>query len=343
MGGDHAPQIVVNGAALAAERFPDTFFYIYGDEALLNPLIKKQRRLDGRIEVCHTPDRVKSEDKPRDVIRSGKQTSMWLAIDRVKQGEADAVVSAGNTGALMAISKLVLGGMKGIKRPAIATFLPNQLGGESVMLDLGANTECDGENLVQFAVLGEVFARAVLGIERPSVGLLNIGSEDQKGRSELKDAAAILRTIDLPIDFHGYVEGTDIPKGTVDVVVTDGFSGNIALKTIEGTAKLTYGYFKEAFRSSMMARIGYLFARQAIAKLRARVDPRRYNGAVLLGLNGISVKSHGGTDAFGFASAIGVAHDLAKNKFVESVSEEVKNLPDLKEAIKAATDNDKAA
>src|SRR5579883_2132393 len=237
MGGDHAPEMVIAGANLAHRRFPDVHFLLFGDEARISPLLDRNAVLKPLCEIRHTPDFVANEDKPSVALRSGRRSSMRLAIDAVEGGEAAAVVSAGNTGALMAMSKIVLRMVPGIDRPAIASYFPT-MRGESVMLDLGANVECDADNLVQFAVMGEVFARTVLGVSQPSIGLLNVGSEEQKGHEEVRAAATLLRNTDLPVHFHGFVEGDDITAGTVDVVVTDGFSGNIALKTAEGTAKL---------------------------------------------------------------------------------------------------------
>jgi glycerol-3-phosphate acyltransferase PlsX len=230
-------------------------------------------------------------------------------------------VSAGNTGAFMAIAKLVMKTLPGIHRPAIAGYFPT-LRGESVMLDLGANVECDATNLVEFAIMGNVFARTVLGVLHPTVGLLNVGSEEMKGHEALREASAMLRNTPMPGAFQGFVEGDDIAKGTVDVIVADGFTGNVALKTIEGTAKLYSGFLRETFRSSLLARLGYLLARPALNSLRTRVDPRRYNGAIFLGLNGIAVKSHGGTDAVGFANAIGVAIDMVLHGAIEKITED---------------------
>ena len=231
---------------------------------------------------------------------------MWLAVEAAAQGRADTVVSAGNTGALLAISMFAMRMLEGAHRPALASFLPTARG-ETVMLDLGANLECDAENLAEFAVMGSVFAQVLLGLDRPKVGLLNVGSEELKGHEELRQAAGWLRRDGSPVDFHGFVEGNDIGSGMIDVVVTDGFTGNVALKAIEGTAKLYTQFVRDAFRTSTFAKIGYLFAAGAWTKLRKRVDPRRYNGGVFLGLDGVCVKSHGGTDALGFAYAIGVA------------------------------------
>lgn len=336
MGGDHAPKMVIAGAAIAHKRFPDVQFLLFGDEARIAPLLDKSPVLKPLCQIRHTPDFVANEDKPSVALRAGRRSSMRLAIDAVESGEAAAVVSAGNTGALMAMAKVVLRMVPGIDRPAIASYFPT-MRGESVMLDLGANVECDADNLVQFAVMGEVFARTVLGVSQPSIGLLNVGSEEQKGHEEVRAAAAQLRNSDLPVHFHGFVEGDDITAGTVDVVVTDGFSGNIALKTAEGTAKLYSEFLRGAFRSSLIARIGYLFARHALNKVRKRTDPRRYNGALFLGLNGIVVKSHGGTDALGFANAIGVAVDMAANDFNSKIRVELEHLHAAASKPQAAT------
>lgn len=326
MGGDDAPRIVVDGVRIARERFTDVDFLLFGDEQRLTPLLERAKIADA-VQVRHTEGVVRNDDKPSQVLRSGRDTSMWQAVEAVAKGEAAAVVSAGNTGALMAVSKFVLRTLPGIDRPAIASFFPTERS-ETVMLDLGANVDCNANNLVEFAVMGEVFGRAVLGLERPTIGLLNIGSEDVKGNDTLREAAEILRNSELPIHFHGFVEGNDIGAGTVDVVVTDGFTGNVALKTLEGTAKL-YGHFlREAFSSSWMAKLAYLLARPAIKKVRLRADPRRYNGAMFLGLNGIAVKSHGGTDALGFANAIGVAVDLVANGFSERIKQDFTRLHD---------------
>jgi glycerol-3-phosphate acyltransferase PlsX len=250
---------------------------------------------------------------------------MWQAIEAVKDGRAAVAVSAGNTGALMAMAKFVLKTLPGITRPAIASFFPT-MRGETVMLDLGANVQCDADNLVQFAVMGNVFARTVLGVVSPTTGILNVGSEDLKGHEALREASALLREIRLPGSFHGFVEGDDIAKGTVDVVVTDGFTGNIALKTIEGTAKLYAEFLRATFSSSFLSKLGYLLARPALNALRLRTDPRRYNGAIFLGLNGIAVKSHGGTDALGFANAIGVAADMILHGAIARITEDFANI-----------------
>lgn len=318
MGGDHAPRSVLRGTNIARKRFPNADFILFGDEAKLRPYFKRRPKLRDRVRIVHTPDVVGPQDKPAQALRQGRRSSMRLAIDAVKNGEAHGLVSAGNTGALMAMSKMVLKTLPGIDRPAMASFFPT-MRGESVMLDLGANIECGPENLVQFAVMGELFARTVLSALKPTVGLLNVGSEEMKGHDELRRAAQMLREDSHGISFHGFIEGNDIAAGTVDVIVTDGFSGNIALKAAEGTAKLVSEFMRRTFTSSIPAMIGYVFARHALRKLRARLDPRRYNGAVFLGLNGIAVKSHGGSDALGFATAVGVAVDMAQNGFIQKM------------------------
>jgi glycerol-3-phosphate acyltransferase PlsX len=325
MGGDHAPQVVIAGADMARERFRDLRFLLYGDERQLRALLRARGQLAARAQIEHTPERVDPDARPSQVLRQGRGTSMCLAIEAVKAGRASAAVSAGNTGALMALAKFVLKTLPGIDRPAIASLMPTRRS-EAVFLDLGANSECDAENLVQFAVMGEVFARAVLGVTKPTVGLLNIGTEEVKGHDTIREAAAALRASLLPIEFRGFVEGTDLTSGKVDVVVTDGFTGNVALKVLEGTVGLYTQFLREAFKSSFMAQIGYVLAKPALQLLRQRLDPRRYNGAMFLGLNGVVVKSHGGTDALGFANAIGVAADLVQQGTNQRITAELNRL-----------------
>ncbi|WP_421709634.1 phosphate acyltransferase PlsX [Algihabitans sp.] len=325
MGGDHAPAVVVRGANMALRRKPDLEFVFFGREEQIRPLLTKLKKLNKVSRIVHTDDVVDSNERASVALRSGRNSSMRLAINAVRDGEADACVSAGNTGALMAMAKFALKMVQGIDRPAMASFFPT-LRGESVMLDLGANVTCDAENLVEFTVMGNAFIRSVLGLEEPSFGLLNVGSEEQKGHEELREAAAILRDANLPGRFYGFVEGDDIASGTTDVVVTDGFSGNVALKTAEGTVKLYTEFLRRTFRSSPLAQLGYLLAKPAMRKLRKRVDPRRYNGAVLLGLNGIAVKSHGGSDALGFAHAVTLAVDLARHRFIDSIRADIEKL-----------------
>ena len=321
MGGDNAPDMVIEGIQVALKKQPDLKFLLFGDEAILAPYLEHYVLASEACEVRHTSHVITNEEKVAHALRSGRNSSMRLAINAVGLGEAHGIVSAGNTGALMAIAKFVLKTLPGINRPAIAAYFPT-LRGRSVMLDLGANVECDSKNLVQFAVMGEVFARIGLDVKNPSVGILNVGVEDLKGHQSVKDAASILQTTDLPIKFHGFVEGDDIAKGTVDVIVTDGFTGNIALKTAEGTAKMFGTFLKSALTSSPLAKLGALIAKPALNKLKEHMDPRRYNGAMMLGLNGICVKSHGGTDSEGFANAINVAVGLINNSMNEAIKED---------------------
>ncbi|MCW0236487.1 MAG: phosphate acyltransferase PlsX [Ferrovibrio sp.] len=319
MGGDHAPDAVIKGAAALLPRFPQVKFILFGDSAQVEPLLRKFPALKERSELRHTAEQVASDDKPSQALRRGRNTSMRLAIDAVATGEAQAVVSSGNTGALMAMAKFVLRTLPGIERPAIASFLPTQKG-ETVVLDLGANVECDAKNLVQFAVMGANLAHSALGRHRPRVGLLNVGVEDVKGHDEVKAAAEMLRAVkNPPFEFVGFVEGNDIGGGNVDVIVTDGFTGNIALKTVEGTAKLMSSLLRSAFQRSIFTKIGYLFASAGLSMLRDRMDPRFYNGGVLLGLNGITVKSHGGTDDVGFAAALELAIDMAQDRLIDRI------------------------
>jgi glycerol-3-phosphate acyltransferase PlsX len=299
MSGEAGAAEAVAAADIAAERYPRLSFLLFGHQPVIAAELARWPRLAARAEVIHSEDVVAMSDKPSQALRRARTTSMGMAIDAVKQGKANAAVSAGNTGALMAMSLFSLRTMPGIDRPALAAVLPT-LKSESVMLDLGANTECDATNLVQFAVMGAAFARTVLGLERPKVALLNIGEEELKGTGELRAAATVLKGARLPMQFLGFV----------DVVVTDGFSGNIALKTAEGTSRLVTGLLGNAFRSSIWGKLGYFIARGALESLRAHLDPNAHNGAVFLGLNGIVVKSHGSANARGLANAIGVAHDL---------------------------------
>ena len=309
MGGDAGLADTLAAAELASERYPRLKFRLHGPETRIVAELARCPRLKATATIVHTDDVVLGTDKPSQALRRGRTSSMGMAIESVKQGEAHAAVSAGNTGALMAMALFALRTMPGIDRPALAALLPT-LKNDSVVLDLGANTECTAENLVQFAVMGAAFARTVLGLAKPRVALLNIGEEELKGTGEIRDAAALLRGADLPMVFAGFVEGDKIGQGNVDVIVTDGFSGNIALKTAEGTGKLVTGLLAKAFESSWLTRIGYLLSRGALRALKAHLDPNAHNGAVFLGLNGIVVKSHGSANIRGIANAIGVAHDL---------------------------------
>jgi len=311
MGGDAGPGVVVSALLKTIQRHSDVQFILHGDEALLKPLLARQPKLKDRATVRHAPGRVTMEDKPSHVLRRGKDTSMWHTIQTTKAGDADVAISAGNTGALMAVSMFGLGIIEGISRPAIAVIWPT-LKGQCIVLDVGANVTASEEQLVDFAVMGEAFAHAVFGLAKPTVGILNVGAEDQKGNDGVRAAAQILRNSNLPMAFHGFVEGDDIAKGTVDVVVTDGFTGNIALKTAEGTARLVGSWLRQALKRSMLSKVGAVIASGALNTLRRKLDPRAQNGGVFLGLNGVVVKSHGGADAVGFASALDMAIDMAR-------------------------------
>ena len=323
MGGDMGPDMVLPGAELAAVRHPEYRFLLFGDRARIEPILAKLPKLAAKAEIRHTDVWIAMDDKPSKALRHGRgKSSMWQAIQAVKDGEAQAAVSAGNTGALMAMARFVLKTLPGITRPAIAAAWPT-LRGESIVLDVGATIGADAIQLVEFAVMGEAMARAMFGLERPTVGLLNIGVEEIKGVEQVKEAGQLLRDAKLPIEYCGFVEGDDIGKGTVDVVVTEGFTGNIALKTAEGTAKQLTTYLKLALNRTLLSRIGAVLASGAFAMLRDRMDPRKHNGGVFLGLNGVVVKSHGGTDALGFATAIDVAIDMARNELVAKIAHDI--------------------
>ena len=326
MGGDGGPPVTVAGAALAAARNPALHFCLFGAESAIRPELARHAILAGRSEIAHVEGVVSGEEKPTQAIRRAKTTSLGLAIAAVKSHDVGAAVSAGNTGAMMAMSKLALRTLKGIDRPALAALMPTLGDNDLVMLDLGANTECDAQNLVQFAVMGAAYSRTVLGLESPRVRLLNIGTEELKGTDELKEAAAALRAADyLAMRFDGFIEGDRLGRGEVDVVVTDGFSGNIALKAIEGTARFVTDLLRRAFTSSARSKLGFFISKPAMHLLRVHLDPNNHNGAVFLGLNGIMVKSHGGADAQGFANAIGVAAKLVEDDITRRISEDLDN------------------
>jgi glycerol-3-phosphate acyltransferase PlsX len=326
MGGDGGPVTMVAGVAIAAARLPGQRFLLFGDEAAIRAEIARHPAAAGQIDIVHTDGVVSGEDKPSQAIRRAKSTSMGLAIDAVKTQRASAVVSAGNTGAMMAMAKLALRTMKGIHRPALAALLPTLGDNDLVMLDLGANTECDADNLVQFAVMGAAYSRTALGVETPRVRLLNIGTEELKGTDSLKDAAATLRGADyLSMRFDGFIEGDRLGRGEVDVVVTDGFSGNIALKAIEGTARFVADLLRRAFTSSIRSKFGFLISKPAMHLLRVHLDPNNHNGAVFLGLNGIVVKSHGGADPQGVANAIGVAAKLVDEDITRRIAQDLEH------------------
>ena len=328
MGGDHGPTTVVPGAAIARERHPEISFLMFGDEAVLRPLVEAEPRLKGGVEIRHTDLTVTMDEKPSQAVRKGRgKSSMWRAIQAVRDGEAEAAVSAGNTGALMAMSKICLKTLSGIERPAIACLWPT-LRGESVVLDVGATIGTDAEHLVEMAVMGSAMARIVFDLDSPSVWLLNVGTEEMKGNEAVKEAARLLRETELPgFSYYGFVEGTDLGKGTVDVVVTEGFTGNIALKTAEGTAKQIAAYLRSAMSRTLSAKLGYLFARSAFAALREKMNPSRANGGVFLGLEGIVVKSHGSENAQGFAAAVDLAHDMARYDMMRTIREMLEKTP----------------
>lgn len=334
MGGDFGPSVFIPAAANALEKHDDLGFLIYGNEKIVQPLLDQHEKLKARSTFHHTDITISSHDKPSKALRNGKNSSMRLAIEAVKNGDAHGVVSAGNTGALMVMSKLILKSLPGISRPAIASVMPTQKG-KAVMLDLGANLVCDAEVLTQFALLGTVFAKVVQGVSVPSVGLLNVGTEEMKGHDEIRAAAEVLSTVKFPGRYHGFIEGDDITKGTVDVVVTDGFTGNVALKTAEGVAKLTKHFLTEAFKSSPLAILGYLLSMSVMKKMKDKVDPRKYNGGMFLGINGVCVKSHGGSDALATEHAILEAAKLIRNDFNTQLAEEIEKLMELESFVEA--------
>lgn len=322
MGGDHGPATVIPGAELALIRHPETRFLLYGEESAVRPLLDQHPRLKAAATFHHTEVAVGMDDKPSQALRRGRhRSSMWLAIEAVKRGDADAAVSAGNTGALMAMARLCLRTLPGVERPVIAALWPTARG-ESIVLDVGATIGTDAASLVTMAVMGAAMARIVLDLEQPTVGLLNIGVEEVKGLEMVREAGTLLRDAGLPgFVYHGFVEGDDIGQGTTDVVVTEGFVGNIALKTAEGTAKQIAGYLRTALAASLMSRIGYAFARKAFQQLREQLDPRKINGGTFLGLNGLVIKSHGGTDGEGFATAVDLAHDMVQHDLMTRIKD----------------------
>jgi phosphate acyltransferase len=316
MGGDFGPEVVVPGAATSLVRHPNLSFLLFGDEARIKPVLAKHANLAARSQVIHTDRVIQMTDKPSQAMRRGKGTSMWMALDAVRDGKADVAVSAGNTGALMALALLVLRPIDGVERPAIAALWPT-VKSECIVLDVGANIGADARQLCHFAMMGAAMARALFHVENPTVGLLNVGVEEIKGAEEVKQAHTWLKeTPGLPIDYRGFVEGDQIGQGVVDVVVVEGFAGNIALKTAEGTAKQIGQYLKAAMTRSLMSKIGATLARGGFKVLKEKMDPRRVNGGTFLGLNGVAIKSHGGTDALGFASAIDLGYDMAESGLV---------------------------
>jgi glycerol-3-phosphate acyltransferase PlsX len=323
MGGDEGLAVMLAGVALARQRLDSMRFILVGDQGAIGEGLKKHPELSGHAEIVHAAQVVGASDKPSQAIRRAKTTSMGLAVDLVKKGRAGAAVSAGNTGALMAMAKLSLRMLPGIDRPALAAPLPTLGDNDVVMLDLGANTEVDARNLVQFAVMGAAYARIIFDLESPRVALLNIGSEDQKGTEVIRDAAQALREAELPMTFTGFVEGDKLARGDHDVIVCDGFAGNIALKTAEGTARFVADLLKRAFSSSIRSKFGFLISRPATQLLRDHLDPNNHNGAVFLGLNGIVVKSHGGASPAGVATAIGNAAKMVRADLTRRIADDL--------------------
>ncbi|WP_338468242.1 phosphate acyltransferase PlsX [Novosphingobium sp. ZN18A2] len=328
MGGDEGVRVMIEGAALARRRHDRFKFLLVGDETRIRAALENHPNLKGASEILHAPDVVSGEERPTQALRRAKTTSMGLAIDAVKQGKAGAAVSAGNTGALMAMSKLALRTMPGIDRPALAALIPTLGDNDLVMLDLGANTECDARNLVQFAIMGAAYARILHDLDQPRVRLLNIGTEETKGTDALRDASEQLRDAsgDLAMSFDGFTEADKISRGDVDVVVTDGFSGNIALKAVEGAARFVGDLLKRSFASSLRSKIGFLISRPATELLRHHLDPNNHNGAVFLGLNGVIVKSHGSATALGVANAVAVAARLLEDDLTHRIAADLERV-----------------
>ena len=336
MGGDVGARVMVAGAALARHRHEGFQFLFVGDQAEIKAALDDHPNLNAASEILHTDDTVSADEKPSQALRSSKKTSMGMAVNAVKSGDVSAAVSAGNTGALMAISKLALRTMPGIHRPALAALLPTMKDSDVVMLDLGANAECDSRNLVQFAVMGAAYSRIMHGFDKPSVKLLNIGTEDAKGTGTIQEAASALRSADgLQINFGGFTEADKISTGATDVVVCDGFSGNVALKALEGTARFVTDLLKRSFRSSLRSKLGFLISRPATEMLRNHLDPNNHNGAVFLGLNGVVVKSHGSADEKGVANAVEVAARLVEDSILERISQDIGKIAEVspKEAV----------
>lgn len=328
MGGDNAPRAVIHGAYLALRERKNTRFIFHGIKDQIDALLGEYPALKPVSEVRHCETVIAMDEKPSQALRKGKNTSsMWMAIEAVKNKEADVAISGGNTGALMAMSTFCLRPMQGISRPGIAAIWPT-LRSDIIVLDMGATIGADAQQLVDYAILGSALARALFDSDTPSVGLLNVGTEEVKGLESIKEAGKILTEASgAGFTYHGFVEGDDIGKGTVDVVVTEGFVGNIALKTAEGTARQVGSYLRSALKANLMSRIGALFATSALNALRRKMDPRTVNGGVFMGLNGIVIKSHGGTDEIGYKSALGLAYEMARSKLIDKVGDSMQRFP----------------
>ncbi len=325
MGSDNGPGPIVSGAALSKERNPDSKYIFFGNKKAIEIEAIKHKILKDSYEIIDAKETIKPEDKPSQALRKMKNTSMGMSLDHLSKKNVDAVVSAGNTGALMGISRLKIKTLSGILRPAIAATIPHS-NGEFVLLDLGANTVCNAENLVQFAIMGTEFAKVVLGKPQPKVAILNIGTEQEKGKDFIHDASLLIKNTYIKNNFIGYVEGNEITKGVADVVVTDGFSGNIALKTAEGVANLCGTYVRNLFSSSIGGKISYFLMKKSLSTLKEKLDPRKRNGALFLGLNGIVVKSHGGADNTSFAAAIDIAFEFTQEGVGDKIIKGIYNL-----------------
>ena len=322
MGGDKAPKSIISGLAISSIRNPSINYIIYGDANKIEPLIKNREQLKAVSKIVHVEDWIRGDEKASRSLRRSKTTSMGLAISAVAKGEADAIVSAGNSGALLAMSIFGLRKLPGISRPALAAVMPT-ISGEVIALDLGANIDCSSQNLIDFSLMGIIFAKNVLGKPNPRLAFLNVGEEDTKGSNMIHEAASVLENSHFSSFYKGYVEGDKIISGDYDVVVCDGFSGNVMLKTAEGTAKLCAAYLKQVFGSSILGKISYAIGRSSFLSIRKKMDPRKHNGAVLLGLNGIVVKSHGGTDSIGFAHAVDLATEMSVGNYNELIKNEL--------------------
>jgi len=331
MGGDFGAEVSLEGAAKALTRQPDIQFIIYGQQDVCLPILDKYPKLKAKSVFHHCDVAVRMDEKPSQALRRGRYaSSMWRAIEAVKLDEADVAVSAGNTGALMAMSKFCLRTMANVERPAIAGIWPT-LRGESIVLDVGATIGADSQQLLDFALMGGAMARSLFEVKKPTVGLLNVGVEEIKGQEEVKEAGRLLREVNLDtIDYHGFVEGDDIGRGTVDVVVTEGFTGNIALKAAEGTARQIAEFLRASIKRTWMAQLGYLLAKSAFDRVREKMDPRKVNGGVFLGLNGIVIKSHGGTDGEGYAAAIKVGYDMVRNGLLQKIDADLRKYHTLR-------------
>lgn len=324
MGGDHGPSVVIPACAAALADLPDVRLLLHGDEALIRAEMARAKLGETRVEVRHTDRTISMEEKPAQALRRGKGTSMWNAVEAVREGQATAAISAGNTGALWAVSRLILRMIGDLERPALVASMPHPRG-VTTFLDVGANIDCDAQRLVEFAIMGEAYHRAAHGVARPTVGLLNVGSEDMKGHEEVREANRILREGHVDVAYHGFVEGDDITKGTVDVVVTDGFTGNVALKSMEGAARFMYGELRSALTTGWLTSLGAMIARPALLRFRDKMSPPP--AAPLLGLNGLVLKCHGGADTRDFTKALRAAADVAQSGFAAEIERNMRRLP----------------